>query len=202
MLTHSAHPDEALEVETLCHGPGRNRGRGVHEDHLENEECQDTEVGRKPGEKETGGAHDAPLVANADAAVKQPAPVTQRRRRKCPCAHIVDFGIDMIHCAKLECKTNEEVADSANTEDHNVHHHGMRHVLGTGEACLHKRKARLHEEDQECRQHDPERIQARGRVREPRGQLAAILRVGSRRKRCKQQSGENGNRNSFEPMHT
>ncbi len=70
-----AHPDEALEVEPLGHGAGGDGGRGVHEDHLKEEEDQDAKVGGKAAQHEARETHDAPLSAKDKPSVENARPV-------------------------------------------------------------------------------------------------------------------------------
>ena len=57
--------------------------------------------------------------------------------------------------AKLERETDEEIADCAYEENHEVHGHGMRGVLAAGEARFYHCKAALEEEDHERADHYP-----------------------------------------------
>ena len=90
----------------------------------------------------------------------------------------------MVDRAELQGKTDQPVADGANTEDHHVHHHGVGDVLGTGEARFDQRKAGLHEKDQKAGKHYPQNIEAGGvvlRWLQLRIQAGAVLGHGKAR---------------------
>ena len=130
--------EEGRPLPTLGHGAGRNGDRGVHEDHLEQEQREDADVVHVAAQEEAPGTEDVEgLPEQGDAVLTGEGWSSSE-------------GRDRAHPAHLKRETAHPVAEHAQRVDHVVHRERVGRVLGSSEARLDHGEPGLHEHDQEA----------------------------------------------------
>ena len=165
-------PDERLPLPPLGHGPGGDRGHGVHEGHHVEEEADDgraADVAMASPDRAKPPCHrntQLPLPMSASPTRLGVAEVVARQQ--------------VAVAAEHEGVADEEVADEAEAEDGEVRRHHVGGVLGTAEAGLDQGEAGLHEDDEHGADDDPEQV---GLLPEGGDRLGGIdvLRAGDAR---------------------
>ena len=202
--------DEGRELPPLGHRAGRDRERGVHEDHLEEEESERGDVIGDARQEESRAAEEPPHVA-ADG---RPDELVHRLRNGQRGPH------RRARPAHLQREPAHPEPQDAERVDHEVHHHRVGRVPGPREAGLGEREARLHEHHEEARDERPDEVERharladgrsdlferglardlRGHVRDPARLVAG--RVREDRPRHEEQSGQREEKNRLLLRHT
>jgi hypothetical protein len=140
--------EEGRPLPALGHRPRRDRDRGVHEHHLEEEEGEDAHVVDVAAEEEALGAEEVEGLPEERHRVLAGEGSRSSERGHRP------------HSAHLEGEAADPVPEHADGIDHVVHRERVGGVLRAREARLHHRETRLHEHDEEAgeeRPHDVDR---------------------------------------------
>src|SRR5262245_48006360 len=148
---HDRSNEEAVDHEcrilpAFGHSTGRNCCGRIHKHHLEEEQCEYGHVIRMAAQEET-------------CCSKQ----TERLSKECDRDFFVQSRITA-HSAD-RAKTPKHDGESSHIEgkhsegiDHEVHCHGVRHVLGSRQACFDHSKSSLHEHDKETGDQCPHHV--------------------------------------------
>ncbi len=153
--------DEGRELPPLGEDARRNRRRGVHEHHLEEEVGEDGGGVVHAGKEEPGVAHQVPAM---------PAEGDADRLGEGGGVRRLAQGEHGPEAAGLNREADRPVRHHRDAVDHEVHGGGVRGILGAGEAGLDHREAELHQHDQEARHQGPDEVDGdsirdRGRIR-------------------------------------
>ena len=141
---HEAHPRPAFGDRA-----GEDRRRGVHEDHLEEEEDGDADIQRPRRKKEPLVAEDAVINArdgDAPLFVEREEPRSEVRRTRQP------------HAPEGDSEAHRPVGQHADAVDHEVGHHHMHRAFRPAEAGLHHREPGLHEHHQVAGDQHPDEV--------------------------------------------
>ena len=138
-----APADERVPLPALGHRPCRNRRRGVHEgDHVEEERHHTGGVRARAGQREVTLPEEHPVAASDERA---------------PDRLVVSDG-GPHRSAEHEGVSDEEEGHETQAEDREVRADDVGRVLGAAEARFDQREARLHEDDENGADHDPQQV--------------------------------------------
>ena len=144
-----APADERLPLPALGHGPGGDRGRGVHEgDHVEEERHRGRAV-RAAAQPETALApeeHPVPAATEVDQAVVDIGEFRPEDREAVAAEH--------------ERVADDEEPDEPESEDREVRAHHVGGVLRPAEPGLDQGEPGLHEDHQDRADDDPQQVEA------------------------------------------
>ena len=154
---HAEH-GECRELPALGQRARGNRGRGVHEHHLEQEVREHRGGIGDAGEEEPRPAEQPPLLA------------TDRERDFMGELVVAAERAERADTAGLQCKADDPVRQHRDAVDHEVHGDRVRGIFGAREPGLDHREPGLHEHDKEPGDEGPheidgDRIRRRGGVR-------------------------------------
>ena len=146
---HAEHGERG-KFPALRQGPGGDGGRGVHEDHLEQEVGEDRRGVGDAREEEPGPPEQPPVLApeRERDLVSQLVVAAERAERADP--------------ARLEREADGPIRQHRDAVHHEVHGDGVGRVLGAGEAGLDQREAGLHEHHEEPGHQGPHEVDGDG----------------------------------------
>ena len=154
---------EVLPLPPLGHGPGGDRGHGVHEGHHVEEEAEDARAtGRLPPVEGEAALPEEDPVTGLDQRIAEGSGVAEVVARE----HVAE-------AAEHEGEADEEEGHEAQPEDGEVRADHVAGVLGPTEAGLHQGEAGLHEDDQDGAEDDPEQVDLLAQRRDGVGLLGA-----------------------------
>src|SRR5258706_224515 len=135
---HEAENDETAELPALRERAGRNRRRGVHEHHLEQERGGDGRRVLSDRQEKAAHARQAKRLAE------------QRERDLVRERSVAAEGRERADAAHLQTEADRPKPDDADRVDEEGHRHRVGDVLRAREARLDHREARLNEHHQKA----------------------------------------------------